>query len=270
MNFNSSISFFALSIIFSFNFTFSQSTANGPFEISFGKEAAIIGAGTAVGVTALLIMSNNNKLTEDGIDSLSPGDVNSFDRIAVGPYQEDGLGDVLLYGSFFLPVTFLTYEDTRQDLGTLSLMYGEVILVNAAINGLAKGLTTRNRPFVYDENSPVDKKYEVGARHSFYSGHTSFTASNSFFTARVFTEYLTDNTAKILVWSAAALIPAVTGISRINTHNHFPTDAIVGYIVGAAIGYLIPELHKSENNNNGTAAPQEFIHRPIFGFQVSF
>ena len=270
MNFYTIISFIALSAIFSFIISSAQSSQHGPFELILGKEAVIISTGAVVGAAAFLIMSNNSKLTEDGVNSLSPGDVNSFDRIAVGPYQEDILGDVLLYSSFFLPVTFLTYEDTREDFGTLSLMYGEVVLLNAAINGIAKGLTTRNRPFVYDENSPADQKYEVNARHAFYSGHTSVTASNTFFTARVFTEYLSDNTAKVFIWSAAALIPAVTGFSRINTHNHFPTDAIVGYIVGAAIGYLIPELHKYENENNESVTTEQFIHKPIFSFQVGF
>jgi membrane-associated phospholipid phosphatase len=149
-------------------------------------------------------------------------------------------------------------------------MYGEVVLLNADINGLVKGLATRTRPFVYDDNSPDEEKYKVSATHSFYSGHSSFTASNTFFTARVFTEYLSDNTAKIFIWSAAALIPAVTGFSRVNTHNHFPTDVIVGYIVGAVIGYLVPELHKYESENNDSVAPGEFIHKPILGFQISF
>lgn len=270
MNFSRTISFFALSVIFSFCFSFAQSTQNGPFELSLGKEATIISAGAVVGAAAFLIMSNNNKLTEDGVNSLNLGDVNNFDRIAVGPYQEDVLGDVLLYSSFLLPVTFLTYETTRENFGTLSLMYGEVILVNAAINGLVKGLTTRNRPFVYDENSPAEKKCEVGARHSFYSGHTSMAASNSFFTARVFTEYLSNSTAKTLIWCGAALIPAVTGFSRVNTHNHFPTDVIVGYIVGAAIGYLIPELHEYENESSEPVLTDHIIHKPIFGFQISF
>ncbi|MCW8803988.1 MAG: phosphatase PAP2 family protein, partial [Ignavibacteriaceae bacterium] len=236
--------------LFLFNISFSQSTGNVPFELNSGKEAAIIGAGTAVGITALLIMSNNNKLTKDGVNSLNPKEVNGFDRIAIGPYQEDILGDVLVYSSFLLPLTFLAYEDTREDFGTLLLMYGEVVLLNAGITGLVKGLTTRNRPYVYDDNSSSEEKYKIGARHSFYSGHTSFAASNTFFTAKVFSEYLTDNTAQVLIWSAAALIPAVTGFSRVNTHNHFPTDVIAGYIVGAAIGYLIPEIHKYENESN--------------------
>lgn len=270
MNFFRTISPFALSFILSYVLTFSQSTKSEPFELSFGKEAAIIGAGAAVGITALIIMSNNEKLTDDGINSLNPEDISRFDRIAIGPYQQDVLGDAIVYSSFLMPLTFLANDDAKEDFGTLSLMYGEVVLLNAGINGLVKGLATRNRPFVYDENSPTEEIYKVGARHSFYSGHTSFAASNFFFTARVFSEYLTDNSAKVFIWSAAALIPAVTGFSRVITHNHFPTDAIVGYIVGAAIGYLIPEIHKYENESSESEIPEQFIHKPMLGFQISF
>ncbi len=272
MNLSRVVSFFSLSFLFIINFSFSQSTGERPFELSPNKEAAVIGAGTAVGITALFVISNNDKLTEDAINSLNPEDISSFDRIAIGPYQEDILGDVLVYSSFLSPLTFLAYNDTREDFGTLSLMYAEVVLLNAGINGLVKGLTTRNRPYVYDANTTAEEKYKVGARHSFYSGHTSFAASNTFFTAKVFSEYLTDNTAQVLIWSAAALIPAVTGFSRVNTHNHFPTDVIVGYIVGAAIGYLIPEIHKIENSSesSGASVPEQFVHKPMLGFQITF
>jgi membrane-associated phospholipid phosphatase len=270
MNFFRYISLIAISLIYSSNVSFSQSSNNKPFELSPGKEAAIIGAGAAIGITALIIVSNNDKLTKDGVNSLNPENIGGFDRIAIGPYQEDALGDILVYSSFLLPLTFLAYNDTREDFGTLSLMYGEVVLLNAGINGLVKGLTTRNRPYVYDDNSPTEEKYKVSARHSFYSGHTSFTASNTFFTARVFSEYLSDNTTQVLIWSAAALIPAVTGFSRVNTHNHFPTDVIVGYIVGAAIGYIIPEIHKFENESSESPIPKQFIHKPMLGFQISF
>jgi len=67
-------------------------------------------------------------------------------------------------------------------------------------------------------------------------------------------------------------MPAVTAYFRVNTHNHFPTDAIVGYIVGAAIGYFIPEIHKTKNSSvsNNSTVPEQFIHRPVFGFQITF
>ena len=96
MNFYKSISFFALSVIFSFSFSIPQSAQDKPFELSSGKEAAIIGVGSAIGITALIVVLNNDNLTEDGINSLTPEAVNKLDRIAIGPYQVDVLGDVLL------------------------------------------------------------------------------------------------------------------------------------------------------------------------------
>ncbi|HSW55987.1 MAG TPA: hypothetical protein VLH59_12940, partial [Ignavibacteriaceae bacterium] len=117
-----------LSFLLSLNFSFSQNTGEGPFELNTGKEAAIIGAGTVIGLTALIVVLNNDELTEDGINSFKSEDISKFDRIAIGPYQDDVLGDALLYGSYLLPLTFLTYDETREDFGTLALMYGEVFL----------------------------------------------------------------------------------------------------------------------------------------------
>lgn len=257
-------------IFLSVNNLFPQTSDIRPFELKTGREAAIISTGAAIGITGLIVILNNDRLTKDEINSLVPDDVNKFDRVAIGPYQKDMLGDALLYSSYLFPLSFLTYDETKNDFSTLALMYGEVLLINHSLNALVKGWTKKTRPFVYDNTSPSEETFSVNARHSFYSGHTSTTASNSFFTAKIFSEYLTDNTARTLIWTAAVIIPAVTGFSRVNTHNHFPTDVIIGYIVGAAIGYLIPELHKSETNGNVVAAPQEFKYRPVFGFQFQF
>ena len=46
------------------------------------------------------------------------------------------------------------------------------------------------------------------------------------------------------------MYPALTGYLRVDSSNHFPTDVIVGYIIGAGIGFLIPELHKVQKENN--------------------
>ncbi len=45
----------------------------------------------------------------------------------------------------------------------------------------------------------------------------------------------------------AALIPPVTvGYLRIKAMRHFPTDVITGLAVGAAVGILVPHLHKTK------------------------
>ena len=272
MNFLRAISFTAFSIILFCNLSFSQSSSDEPFNVDTDKEIIISASGAAIGIAAIIAMLNTNQLTLDEINSLNPQDVNSFDRIAIGPHQSDILGDALLYTSFLFPLSFLTYDKTIEDFGTVALMYGEAVLLNASINALVKVLTLRNRPYVYDKNSLLEPKLDVEARYSFYSGHTSTTAVNTFYTAKVYSAYISNETTKTLMWTAAAIIPAITGFSRVNTHNHFPTDVIVGYIVGAAIGYLIPEIHKSENSSEGSSSsvPEEFIHCPILGFQVKF
>jgi membrane-associated phospholipid phosphatase len=140
-------------------------------------------------------------------------------------------------------------------------------LLNVGITGIVKGLSRRTRPYVYDPASPLEQTTKMDSRLSFFSGHSSTTASNYFFTASVLNEYVDNNTTKIIMWSAAAIIPAVTAFSRVNTNWHFPTDVIVGYIVGAAIGYLVPLIHKQESDDANTYVPSNNIHKPLFGFQ---
>jgi membrane-associated phospholipid phosphatase len=60
------------------------------------------------------------------------------------------------------------------------------------------------------------------------------------------------------------------GFQRIVNHWHFPTDVIVGYIVGAAIGYLIPLIHKAGNEEINPDVPAENFYKPVFGFRINF
>jgi membrane-associated phospholipid phosphatase len=241
-----------------------------PFTLDFTREAIILGSGSIAGITAFLILDNINPLTPEDISMLNPSDVNGFDRGAIGPFTEDQLGDALLYGSYLLPLTFLAYDNTNEDFLELALMYGQVLLVQGSINGIVKGTVLRTRPYTYDDNSPLSEKTDTKARISFFSGHTSITAAISFFTAKVFDEYIDNTTTKVIVWSAAALIPAVTAYSRVDNHWHFPTDVMVGYAFGAFVGYFIPELHKSDLNKNISFYSSMNFGKPMISIQIKF
>ena len=54
---------------------------------------------------------------------------------------------------------------------------------------------------------------------------------------------------KWLVWTGAAIIPATVGVLRVEAGNHFLSDVLLGYAMGAASGILIPELHKKKYEN---------------------
>ena len=252
------------------SFNLGQSNNSQPFNLDFTREAIILGAGAATGITSLLIINNVEPLMPEQINLLNPADVNGFDRGAIGPYKEDNVGDALLYTSFVLPATFLLNEQMNKDFFDLAVMYGEVLIVAGSVNELLKGTVQRTRPFVYDPDTQLSDKITKDARASFFSGHTTATAAISFFTAKVFSEYLDDNTAKVLIWCGAAVYPAVTAFMRVNTHWHFPTDVMVGYVFGALIGYFIPELHKNSSNDNISLHTSYDFKRPLLNIQIKF
>lgn len=258
-----------LSFIFS-DHSLSQYKNTNPFNLDFNREVLIITTGSIAAVTAFAIMENIKPFTPEEISLLDPANVSGFDRGAIGPFTKDHTGDVLLYTAYLLPVSFLAYRETKNDILDLSLMYGEVLLLETSITGIVKGTVQRTRPFAYDDETPVEMKTSTDARISFFSGHTSMTAAISFFTAKVFTEYVDDNTAKILIWSGAVLLPAVTAISRVNTHWHFPTDVMAGYVVGALVGYFVPELHKTKVNNGLSIYPSINLNKPMLSLQLKF
>lgn len=262
---------FILQTTFS-DFLFCQVKSSKPFSIDFNREAAIFGSGAVAAVSAYAVLKNLKPLTVEDIEMLDPSNVNKFDRNAIGPFMEDHLGDALLYTSYAIPLSFVFFDETRSDIWELTLMYSEVLLIQSSINGIVKGTVQRIRPFVYDVQSPTNEKQSNNARISFYSGHTSMAAAISFFTARVFTEYVDNNTVRILMWTGAAILPAITAVTRVNTHWHFPTDVIAGYVIGALVGYLIPEMHKTNLNSNGNLSfyPSINLNKPELSFQFRF
>jgi len=214
-----------------------------PYDLELKKELFLSGSGVLLNISGLIITNNITPLTEEEINELDVNDINSFDRNAIKPHRESLKGDLLLYGSFLLPLTFLANDNTRRDWQMLGVMWLEVMAIQSGINLITKALAKRTRPYVYDPKTPLEEKQTVGARLSFYSGHTSTTAATTFYVARVFSDYLSNKTVKTLIWIGAAIYPALTGYLRRDTGNHFRTDVITGYLIGAAIGYFIPEIH---------------------------
>lgn len=228
---------------------------HSPYDLTQSRERWILGSGAILGVTGLVLMNNIQALTLEEINQLDPADVNKFDRHAIGPYRTYKAGDLLLYGSFLLPLTFLSNKDMKRDFKILGIIGLEVLLFQAGLNAVIKGISQRIRPYVYDSETGVDKKTSKDAKLSFYSGHTSTSAAMSFYTAKVFSDYLPDGLTKTLIWTGAIIYPAAVGYLRVASSNHFSTDVIVGYAVGAMIGYYLPQLHKRDKDNGLSVFP---------------
>lgn len=229
--------------------------AQSPYEFSFKKESIIIGTSALTMGTGFAIHFNMEPLSEEEISTMTSSNIGSFDLKATKNYSfsDRSRSDICLMSSYALPALFLAHKKTRSDFGAIAILYGETLFAVKGITNVTKRSVKRPRPFVYNPDVPLSEKTKLQARFSFFSGHTSITAANSFMVAKIFSDYFPESELKPYVWTAAAVLPAATGYFRVKAGKHYPTDVITGYAVGAAIGILIPHFHKKRKNDSSNA-----------------
>lgn len=248
-------------------FTYAQG-----YELKTAREATLLSVGAAGTTASILLRNKREPLSLEEMGDFDINDVLGIDRLSDGSYRKGAqvASDVLLNTSCALPLTLLVFDETRTDAGTLGLILLETIAINETITGITKALVKRPRPYTYNREAPDEIRSIRGNTFSFFSGHTSYSAAFSFFTAKTISDYVDKSNVRTLAWTGAFLFPAATGYFRYRAGKHFPTDVITGYVVGASLGYLIPHLHKIDNNSatpemNATQLP---VIQPLF--QITF
>jgi membrane-associated phospholipid phosphatase len=193
---------------------------------------------------------------------LDPYSVNAFDRPAAlqdpsNFEQNEGRGDFFLNFSVASPALLALNKQIRKDWVDLLTLY---LAAQAFDNMLYFGAiiaVRRPRPLAYNPGLDSVARSGVGMTKSFFSGHVSFGATGTFFAVKVFTDYKgIKGMKRILLYTAAAIPPLVTGYYRVAAGRHFKTDVITGLIAGGTSGILIPELFKHRNKDRAlTFAP---------------
>lgn len=225
-----------------------------PYQLNARKEAWLTGATLPFTGATILLNSKMKPLTRDAVSQLDVNKINGLDRFATNnwnlkiAHRSDwtlnttmGLGAV---SNFLLPVIFKRDEGYGKHMSTLGIIWMETNLVNYTLTELSKTIFKRNRPYLYGAKASDEFQLEKDARKSFFSGHTSFTAMNSFYMASIITGYQKGNAWNPVIWSVASLPPLLAAVQRVRAGKHFPTDVAVGYLVGAACGIFIPKLHE--------------------------
>lgn len=147
------------------------------------------------------------------------------------------MGDALMKGVstlgnagflwILLGAVFLFFKKTRS-WGILVLL--ALLIDFISCNVFLKNLIARDRPcWIYPE---VPMLVAVPEDYSFPSGHTmaAFAASAALF-------------FKDKIWGTAALVlAAVMGISRLYLFVHWPTDVLAGMILGVGCAFLAREI----------------------------
>jgi len=221
--------------------------AQTPYITNLKKDGMLIGSGVVLMGIGSYFYLNATPLTEAEINDLSKEDINPFDRPAISNWSPcaDKSSDILLVTFAVLPASLFLAKDTRDDFGIISTLYAETYLFAASMNFLTKGLTKRIRPYAYNPNVGMEEKTKAKARRSFYSGHTTGAFAGAVLTAKIYSDYYPDSKWRPVVWGSSLLAASTVAYLRYEAGMHYPTDTLVGALMGSLTGYLIPSIHKN-------------------------
>jgi len=249
---------YILSISLSLMISFSAIAQNdSPYQTSLKADGPIILGSLGLAALGLNMIKNKESLTAAEVAGKSPGDVNGFDRFSAGDFSEQADKDsyVPFYASFAAPVVMLLNKNESKKAGQILVLLTESMAITGAMFSLTAGSVQRSRPFVYGTAAPMDKRMDKDSQRAFYAGHTAATATATFFLAKVFQDFNPDSKAKPYVWAAAALVPASVGYLRLRAGQHFLSDNLLGYALGAGVGIIVPQLHKKGSKSNFSLSP---------------
>ena len=212
------------------------------------KKDIILGT-LSLGIFASPFFVNNEP--ENIPTNLGKDDVNIFDRSLMFSYNKplDMTSDYGVYALLALPVLSLVGQIKDKDAWlTYGIMYTEAFFLTFGTKELLKNAIVRYRPYMYGAGIPDGKEDDY--YNSFPSGSTALAFLSAGFLSATFSAEYPDSSWKIPV--IAGVYTLATGIAtcRIVSGSHFLTDVLTGAAIGSLYGWVIPLLHKRQNNEN--------------------
>lgn len=228
---------------------------DSPYTLRWSVDGPLAGAAAVLGGTTLILRSSSVPLTAEEVAHLSASEVNAFDRGAIANHSRGAAkaSDVLVATAVAAPFLLLGDPNVRADAGTVGAMYLETMALALAVPWVVKELAGRTRPYVYNPSAPLEEKTTLDARRSFFSQHATFAFSAAVFLGTVYDDYNPGSNWSPYIWAGSLGIAGAVAWLRVESGDHFPTDAIIGAAVGAAIGWLVPALHRTADASRSSA-----------------
>jgi hypothetical protein len=230
-----------------------------PYHVNYWVTGGIIIGGLTLEKIGVPWISNKSTISIGELQNLDRHDITPIDSWVLNfdPSKRDYFGNKLSTQlasvSALLPALTMLDRNIRQDWLDILLMYMQTqTITNNFYLYSPFGATFQNRlrPIVYYTAVDTGDRTRSLNRNSLYSGHVAAVAAASFFTAKIFCDYHPElGCNKYLVYGAAAVPPLLMSYFRLRALEHFPTDVLVGFGVGALYGILIPELHRLQDKN---------------------
>jgi membrane-associated phospholipid phosphatase len=208
------------------------------------------GAFIVISTQGFRALDKNASLSSEDVLKLNPNDINAFDRATAtrnpsGFDKAEKNANVMLNFSIFSPIVLALDKDVRKDWVDLITLYLASQAFDNVLYFTSIAAVRRPRPRAYNTALPMGDRTGVGMSKSFFSGHVSFGATATYFAAKVYTDYhQIKGMKRVLLYTAAAVPPLLTGYFRIEAGKHFKTDVITGFIAGATSGIVVPEFFR--------------------------
>ncbi len=197
-------------------------------------------------------------LTINEIEKLNANSISRFDRSATNNWDRDlnKISDIISQSLLILPAALSIpdlYNRNLYNIATVGIMYIETYFFIRGITKFTKAFSGRIRPYLYNNSFTPEERFLFQdneapvASTSFFSGHTSAAFASSVFLSKVYSDIYGKTTMSYIIWGSTSALAAYTGYCRIRSGEHFPTDVIAAALVGSAVGYVIPVLHKNKS-----------------------
>jgi membrane-associated phospholipid phosphatase len=160
-----------------------------------------------------------------------------------------------MLGFSAVPITLWTTEwlqgsmDSRE-YATTWLMATEVLLLQSGLNLAVRSLQVWPRPFMLGNKGSAQERSSAQASGSFYSGHASGAFSVAAFSSALYATRHSQGYSKYVFTAGAFSIASSVAILRVMAGKHYPSDVIVGALVGSFIGWLVPALHEVQESES--------------------
>lgn len=211
-------------------------------------------------------------------DMVSQSDLLPWDKPVAGRYSEfaDNLSDgfsVVALAPFALGgISWYNGCTDGRGFAALALMYVQALAIQNGLNYMVRSLQLWPRPYMYaidgegaEAAAEVAREGKGEAYGSFFSGHASTAFTVAVFTAEWFSEMYPNSPYKGIVWASSLSLAGLVGALRIAAGKHYPTDVLVGALVGSGVSLAVLKIHEKRLKKVSFSAGPGY-----FGVEVLF
>jgi membrane-associated phospholipid phosphatase len=163
---------------------------------------------------------------------------------------------------YLIPLSLFFFAGSVKRRLALFFVFSQGYVLTESVTGLFKGLVTRYRPFAYmtqerieNLNTESKEKFledivEYDIQNSFFSGDASITAFGFMFLATCYGLFYPSSKFKNGMCAVAIIATLLECYFRALSGKHFPSDVLIGALIGSVIAYGIVEIHRQSSKAN--------------------